>query len=464
MRPSTFLVPFIVVLVSMSCTERSGEDGLSDTREVRSPLVGRGARADVTHDAVVTVRTMGTSLCSGTIVRRNDKGDSLFVLTAAHCCRSSSPPRKILIGADYADPVLALPVTDFQPHPCYNPLSNDYDFCVLEVPDKGELNITPIPLAEGPDGLAPGDAVTVVGFGSTPASNTIRRRAEARLAEVGPLAIAIDQRDNRPGICFGDSGGPVLINQGGREVVAGVVSFGAPSALCNIVGAAERVTFQGVRDAFLETVFSGGKAVLEQVLVRRDGPTPGPVRDTYLSAAAPDRSFGSQVDLLVGTPSDEDAQHRTLMHFDVSGIPKGATLLTARMGMHMESKTGRARVFLHRVTQDWDEHQETWSSFGRAGFDPSPFIEVDNSSIVVSGTEEMWFDLTKLVESWGSGKVPNRGIMLRSPDDEQTQFLSSEIGRIMDRPWMSICYLPAQSSPAPSPPAKSAVKPAAKKE
>ncbi|APR76126.1 Hypothetical protein A7982_01473 [Minicystis rosea] len=413
----------------------------------RSPVVGKGARADVTHDAVVTVRTFGTSLCSGTIIRRNEKGDGLYVLTAAHCCRSSNPPRKILIGADYADPVLSLPVTSFQPHPCYNPLSNDYDFCVLEVPDKGELNVTPIPLVEGPDELEAGDSVTVVGFGSTPASNTIRRRAEAQLAEVGPLAIAIDQRDDRPGICFGDSGGPVLIDQGGREVVAGVVSFGAPTSLCNVVGAAERISFRGVRDEFLDKVLKGQKSELEQMLVRRDGPTPGAVRDTYLSAAEPDQSFGNQVTLLVGSPPKERAPHVTLMHFDLSAIPAGATILTARMGMHQESKTGHARIFLHRVTRDWDEQQETWSSFGREGFDPSPFIEVDNSSTVVTGTEEMWFNLTELATRWAAGEVPNRGILLQSPDDEQTEFISSEIGRIMDRPWMSVCYLPAKTEP-----------------
>ncbi|MFT3772925.1 MAG: DNRLRE domain-containing protein [Minicystis sp.] len=444
MRPSTFIVPFLAAIVSMSCTERSGSDPRSRAGEARESVVGESARADLTHSAVVAVRTVGTSLCSGTIIRRSADGNKLFVLTAAHCCRPGNPPRKVMVGADYADPQLVLPVESFQSHPCYNPLSNDYDFCVLEVPDQGTLNVTPIPLASAPDDLEDGSEVTAVGFGSTPASNTIRRVTTAKLTEVAPLTLAIDQREGRGGICFGDSGGPLLSTQDDHDVVAGVISFGAPTSLCNVIGAAERVSFRGVRDEFLDKVLAGEKVTVDMLLLRRDGMTLGPVRDTFIASDQPDRNFGERVDMRIGTPPGSDAVRRALIRFDLSALPAGATVLTARVGLHEEGRTGEATLSIHPVTKEWDEQRETWSSFGPEGFDRRPLVSFSNATAVIASTEEVWFDTTELVDRWASGEAPNYGLLLRQPEAQETQLLSSEIGRISDRPWMSICYLPAK--------------------
>jgi V8-like Glu-specific endopeptidase len=440
MRPSTISAPFLAWLSITSCT--TGPVSTEDVGRATSAIVGEGARADVTHQAVVAVRTLGGSQCTGTIIRRNAAGDHVSVLTAAHCCRPGNPPRKIAVGADYADPQSAFPVSAFQQHPCYNPLSNDYDFCVLDVEDHGALNVTPVALASAPDGLAAGSAVTVVGYGSTPATNTIRRWADARLGEVSPLSIAIDQTEGKGGICFGDSGGPVLIQQGGADVVAGVISFGAPTSLCNVVGAAERVSFRGVRDEFLDKVLAGEKPNLDSILVRRESLTPGAVRDTYLATDEPGRNFGDAVGLLVGAPAGPDGARRALLRFDLSGLPAGATVLTARVGLHRETLSGPGTLSVHQILRDWDEHRETWDSFGLAGFDPRPLVTFGNATAVVNSTEEVWFDLTGLVERWASGEAENDGILLAEPTEAETQLLSSEIGRVGDRPWMSICYVP----------------------
>lgn len=440
MRPSTISAPLLAWISITSCTT-----GPASTEEVgRAPaaIVGAGARADVTHQAVVAVRTVGGSQCTGTIIRRNAAGDHVSVLTAAHCCRPGNPPRKVVIGADYADPQSSLPVTAFQQHPCYNPLSNDYDFCVLDVEDHGTLNITPVALAAAPDGLVAGSAVTVVGYGSTPATNTIRRWTGARLAEVSPLSIAIDQTEGKGGICFGDSGGPVLVEQNGVDVVAGVISFGAPTSLCNVVGAAERVSFRGVRDEFLEKVLAGEKPNLAALLVRRESLTPGAIRDTYIASDEPERNFGDAVGLFMGTPPGSEASRHALLRFDLSGLPAGATILTARVGMHQETTSGPGVLSVHQILRDWDERRETWDSFGLAGFDPQPLLTFSNATAVVSSTEEVWFDLTGLVERWASGDAENDGILLSESGGAETQLLSSEIGRVGDRPWMSICYVP----------------------
>ncbi len=287
-----------------------------------------------------------------------------------------------------------------------------------------------------------GGPVTLVGYGSTPALNTIRRRVDGRFVEITPLTIAVDQTNGLGGVCFGDSGGPALVTQGGAEVVAGVMSFVASTSLCNVVGVSGRVAFRGVRDEFLDKVLLGQAPLVQSLLIHRRGTTPGLVRDTYLASDEPDRGFGAGVELLVGTPPASKATRRALVHFDLAGLPAGATVLTARVGLHAESRTAPGVVEVHRVTKDWDEATETWASFGEDGFDPTLIASSGNATAVVMSSDQIWFDVTKLVLDWFSGKVVDHGMMLLEPDAAQTQLLSSEIGRTGERPWMHVCYLP----------------------
>jgi hypothetical protein len=435
------------VLLPMACTPPREKEAGEDIRWDRALVVGSAARADITHNAVVAIVREEGSLCSGTAVRRSADGGTLYVLTAAHCCVDNHPGLKLRIGADYAAPSLVVPVESFQRHPCYNALSNDYDFCVAQVKDQGELNITPMPLAAAPDELRVGSPISFVGYGSTPATNTLRRKGEGRLIEVSPLTLAADQANGLGGICFGDSGGPSIVLQNGVEVVAGVGSFVAPTSLCNIVGVAGRVSFPGVRDEFLEKVFAGERATPRGLLIKRQGITPGATRDTYLASDEPNRNFGSHVDLLVGTPRNPAAIRRALVRFDLSGVPAGATVLTARVGFHNESRTGPGTIDVHRVTKDWDEASETWASFGEDGFDPTPVASAHNATAITLSTDEIWFDVTGLAVDWLNGKVADQGLLLRSPENEQTQLLSSEIGRGGERPWMHVCFLPKPPSP-----------------
>src|SRR6185312_5105026 len=156
--------------------------------------------------------------------------------------------------------------------------------CVVQVKDEGQLNITPIPPASAPDDIDVGTLVDFVGYGSTPARNSIRRWVVGQVIEAAPLTIGADQTNGLGGICFGDSGGPALMIQNGVEVVAGVSSFVAPSSLCNVVGVVGRVAFRGIRDEFLGKVLAGQKSELQSLLIQRQGLTPGAVRDTYLAS------------------------------------------------------------------------------------------------------------------------------------------------------------------------------------
>ncbi|XYH98139.1 DNRLRE domain-containing protein [Sorangium sp. So ce1128] len=441
MRTLTITRVISSVLLPAACAQPSEIGSREERGEERSAVIGTGARADNTHTAVVYLEGPG---CSGTIVRRSVEGDRIYVLTAAHCCTESSPPKKVRIGFDYVDPSRILPVESFQRHPCYyDELNVDYDVCVVTAKKAAALNIKPIPLASAPDDLTVGSAVTVVGYGSTPATNTIRRKAEARVSEVEPLMFAIDQTGDRGGVCSGDSGGPGLIRQGGVEVVAGVNSFAPGDELCNLLGGLGRVAFPGIRDEFLDKVLAGEKSTLRALRVQRRGITPGQVRDTYIASDQPDKSFGERVDLLVGTPPGTGAVRSALLRFDLAAIRRRATLLMARVGLTLESTSGPGTISVHRVIKDWDE-SESWASFGQDGFDPAPATTSGTAMTTVTSHRAISFDVTGLVADWLSGKAEDHGILLRADDGGYTRLLASEIGprAVSSRPWMHLCYLP----------------------
>lgn len=427
----------IILITLLTLAACAGEP---ETETARASIVGRDAHVDDTHASVVAV-SGGGRLCTGTVIGRDAGGQSLFVLTAAHCCRSSSPPERIRVGSDTTDPARSLPVTDFYQHPCYNPISHDYDVCVLRVDDDHSLNVTPIPPASAPDGLARGSEVTFVGYGSTPAVNVARRRVGAVLSEISPLTIGADQRGGRGGICFGDSGGPALVIQNGVEVVAGVSSFGAPSSLCNATGVAGRVSHPAIREAFIDKILAGEEPRIRDSFILRGGASPGRVRDTYIASDMPNHNLGDDVELLVGHRNG--ATRRALLRFDLSGIPSGVTVVTASIGLHRESVTGPQTITVHRVTKDWDEDRETWASFGAGGFVEAPLASVSNVSPIVAMTEEVWFDVSKTARDWISGEAPNHGILIQGQGARETQLLASELGRVSERPWMHVCYLPA---------------------
>ncbi|MGK3997902.1 DNRLRE domain-containing protein [Sorangium sp. So ce1024] len=445
MRTLTVALRVSAVLLSAACAQPTGIGPDEEGGDDRSAVIGTGARADNTRTAVVSVH-QDRVRCSGTIVRRSAEGDKVHVLTAAHCCSESSPPREIRVGFDYSDPSLVLPVESFQSHPCYGSrrlsINLDYDICVVTAGRAGGLNVRPIPLASAPDDLEVGSSVTLVGFGNTPAMNTIRRQVEASVSEVAPLTFMIDQTSERGGVCSGDSGGPALIQQGGAEVVAGVISFAPGGELCDILGGIGRVAFRGIRDEFLDKVLAGEKPTVESRVIRRSGTTPGPVRDTYIASDQPDQSFGERVDLLVGTPPGTGAVRRGLVRFDLAAVPRGATLLSARVGLRLVGKSGPGTISVHRVLQDWDE-RESWASFEEKGFDPTPVATAGTATSGVESLGVISFDVTDLVASWLDGKADDHGLLLRA-DGEQNRLLSSEVQPryATSRPWMHVCYLP----------------------
>ncbi|MDF2692463.1 MAG: hypothetical protein K0S65_846 [Labilithrix sp.] len=235
------LLRFLSV-AALGCACSTGPANLA-----RSESVGRSEAAiingvlDTTHPAVVALLLgkEGTEgACSGTIVKVDAERHIGWVATAAHCLETGVS--LVIQTQDYSTgDFIQYSVIDFEADARFSMTSLGHDFGIVRIGGVDES--TPvIPLTTDPDDLAKGMEVTSVGFGTTTGSdsNTTRRAVTKVLDEVTEDLLGYEQATS--GICFGDSGGPVIAGSGASERVVGIHSF--VSGGCNVGGFSGRVT------------------------------------------------------------------------------------------------------------------------------------------------------------------------------------------------------------------------------
>lgn len=186
--------------------------------------------------------------CGGTLVNHE------FVVTAAHCLMTRDTPvgsLRVLLGAldltaarEAGSEERGVRRVLFHSH--FQPFLLDHDIALLQLQQpvafSGVIAPACVPGLQGlqTDGPPPGLAAWVTGWGITsfPAgepSAVLQRLAVdtlpveecARLLEepLGPGMVCAAPQGLQ-GTCFGDSGGPLTLESGGRSFLVGVVSFG----------------------------------------------------------------------------------------------------------------------------------------------------------------------------------------------------------------------------------------------
>jgi len=151
-----------------------------------------------------------------------------MLLLAAHCfVETPGFERFLYTGNDdrMAAETDLIPIKTFVYDPQYTTprQGHDFAFVVLAQP----MAIAPLPINRTSLDQAEGKGVRYVGYGlrtvGDPNSGGAKRQNTAPLAEVSPLLLSI--APNEHGACIGDSGGPLLFDDGKGESIVGVASF-----------------------------------------------------------------------------------------------------------------------------------------------------------------------------------------------------------------------------------------------
>jgi len=159
----------------------------------------------------------------------------------------------------------------------------------------------------------------------------------------------------------------------------------------------------------------------------------GTVEDTYIASAAPGSNNGAYSSIYTGL--DSGAEKRTLVKFDLSFVPAGATIDSATLKLYQTYKTGSSTVRVHRSTAAWSEGGATWNN-SAGNHDAAVAATIDASS----GFGLRTADVTGLVQGWASGSYANDGAVLEEDLTERTVFRSSETSNQVDKPMLTVCY------------------------
>jgi V8-like Glu-specific endopeptidase len=213
-----------VVLTGLAAIAGGCEGPAPAPASIRQPIVaGTPSTGDPAIMEVLSFRGQLGARCTASLVTPR------ILLLAAHCLVETPgfPQRFVYPGNDdrnVPDKDL-IPIKTFVYDPQYTTPRQGHDFAVvvLDTPST----VRPLPINRASLAQAQGKTVRYVGYGLTtvgdPNSGGIKRQNTAPLAQVSNLLLSIDR--NAHPACEGDSGGPLLYDDGKGESIVGVASF-----------------------------------------------------------------------------------------------------------------------------------------------------------------------------------------------------------------------------------------------
>ncbi len=201
------------------------------------------------------------------------------------------------------------------------------------------------------------------------------------------------------------------------------------------------------------------------------------MEDATISEKEPDTNYGAVPFFnanLVGKDST-GKRFRTLISFNLSGIPSGSKILSAKLKVYCLAPTGTTpKVKVHRAINLWMEMVVTWNLRAVLKLKPSPWLppvnvpfywdtpggdysfSVEASKSITGGSVAVpvEFDLTNLVKKWLDGTYYNYGILLEadaSPNNVMTLIAQREHPNSDYKPKLIVKYTPPSITLTPNP-------------
>jgi RHS repeat-associated protein len=158
-------------------------------------------------------------------------------------------------------------------------------------------------------------------------------------------------------------------------------------------------------------------------------------QDCTIESDTPTTSYCSSNSLIVGYDARSPAHdHRSLVQFDVSAVPRDAVVLNATLELYLGSRTttNLKQVGAYPVVRPWT-NGVTWNSYDgtNAWTSPGASNSLDASTTAdsvrtVGDTLNDWVDWypTKAVQGWVNGTLDNHGLLMRdvTPNTTDNEF------------------------------------------
>ncbi|NNL56457.1 MAG: DNRLRE domain-containing protein [Pseudomonadales bacterium] len=165
--------------------------------------------------------------------------------------------------------------------------------------------------------------------------------------------------------------------------------------------------------------------------------TVGVIDDAWIASDAPSQNHGSHSELRTYAMLLPSTNHRALYRFDLenSGIPAGATVISAVVKLFVLDANDFAPITLHRVVEDWTEDTVNWNNI-YTGYDVSALASIPAGS---TAGQYVSVNITSIVQSWLNGAISNNGVLLKSGAQlDLAKFTSKEFGSASQRPKLEI--------------------------
>lgn len=135
--------------------------------------------------------------------------------------------------------------------------------------------------------------------------------------------------------------------------------------------------------------------------------------DTYIDSLNPGDNFDDTARLHVALTEEFLYQQMSLIRFDISAVPPGASIKSATFRAYLEEASGRnpVSISIGRATQPWSAKSVTWGSWLKSGG------ACDEKDTVAVSTTDGWneWNAFNLFQDWYTGPYANYGLCLYGP-------------------------------------------------